>query len=205
MRRIARLRPKLRPEWITQLPPRTVRLRLTLLYGALFLISGAVLLTITYVLVRNAAGVSVLLRDGKPAQRISVGAAAHLLSQAGHQLPAEVRQLRDQALRDHADVLHQLLIQSAIALGLMTIVSIGLGWLVAGRVLRPLRTMTATTRRISERNLHERLAIDGPRDELRDLADTVDGLLARLETAFGAQKRFVANAAHELRTPLTLL
>jgi signal transduction histidine kinase len=205
MRRLARLRPTLRPEWITQLPPRTVRLRLTLLYGALFLISGAVLLTITYVLVRNAAGVSVLLRDGKPAHRISVGAAAHLLSQAGHQLPAEVRQLRDQALRDHADVLHQLLIQSAIALGLMTIVSIGLGWLVAGRVLRPLRTMTATTRRISERNLHERLAIDGPRDELRDLADTVDGLLARLEAAFGAQKRFVANAAHELRTPMTLL
>jgi signal transduction histidine kinase len=84
------------------------------------------------------------------------------------------------------------------------VVSIALGWLVAGRVLRPLRAMTATTRQISERNLHERLALSGPRDELKDLADTVDDLLARLETAFGAQQRFVANAAHELRTPLTL-
>ena len=86
----------------------------------------------------------------------------------------------------------------------MTVVSIALGWLVAGRVLSPLRAMTATTRQISERNLHERLALPGPRDELKDLADTIDGLLARLEAAFGAQQRFVANAAHELRTPLTL-
>ena len=86
----------------------------------------------------------------------------------------------------------------------MAVISIALGWLVAGRVLRPLRAMTATTRQISERNLHERLALAGPRDELKDLADTVDGLLGRLEAAFGAQQRFVANAAHELRTPLTL-
>ncbi|MGH2871661.1 MAG: sensor histidine kinase, partial [Solirubrobacteraceae bacterium] len=82
--------------------------------------------------------------------------------------------------------------------------SIALGWLVAGRVLRPLRAMTATARQISERNLHERLAIDGPRDELKDLADTLDGLLERLQVAFDAQRRFVANASHELRTPLTL-
>jgi signal transduction histidine kinase len=106
--------------------------------------------------------------------------------------------------QSHAADLHQLLVQSGIALAIMTMVSIALGWLVAGRVLRPLREMTATARQISERNLHERLALSGPRDELKDLADTVDGLLARLETAFGAQQRFVANAAHELRTPLTL-
>jgi len=81
---------------------------------------------------------------------------------------------------------------------------VALGWLVAGRVLRPLQAMTAATRRISERNLHERLALPGPRDELKDLADTIDGLLARLQSAFGAQQRFAANAAHELRTPLTL-
>src|SRR4030081_3675198 len=86
----------------------------------------------------------------------------------------------------------------------MTAVSIALGWLVAGRVLRPLRAMTATTRQISERNLNQRLALSGPRDELKDLADTVDGLLARLEAHVGEQQRFAANASHELRTPLAI-
>jgi two-component system sensor histidine kinase VanS len=89
-------------------------------------------------------------------------------------------------------------------LAIMTVVSIALGWLVAGRVLRPLRAMTATTRQISERNLNERLALSGPRDELKDLADTIDGLLARLEAHVAEQQRFAANASHELRTPLSL-
>jgi signal transduction histidine kinase len=100
---------------------------------------------------------------------------------------------------------HNLLVVSAIALGIMAFVSIGLGWLMAGRVLRPLRAMTATTRQISEENLHERLALRGPDDELKDLGDTIDGLLGRLETAFEAQRRFVANASHELRTPLAMM
>jgi hypothetical protein len=87
----------------------------------------------------------------------------------------------------------------------MAIVSILLGWLVAGRVLAPLRTITATAERISERNLGERLAMTGPRDELRMLAETIDRLLERLEAAFEAQRRFVANASHELRTPLATM
>ena len=91
-----------------------------------------------------------------------------------------------------------------VVLALMTVVSIALGYLIAGRVLRPLRAMTATTRQISERNLNERLALAGPRDELKDLADTIDGLLARLETHVAEQQRFAANASHELRTPLAL-
>jgi signal transduction histidine kinase len=99
--------------------------------------------------------------------------------------------------------LHQLIIESALALALMAILSTALGWVVAGRVLRPLRTMTMATQEISEENLNRRLAMGGPRDELRQLADTVDGLLARLEGAFDAQRQFVANASHELRTPLT--
>jgi signal transduction histidine kinase len=82
--------------------------------------------------------------------------------------------------------------------------SVLFGWLVAGRVLRPLRVMTDATRRISERNLHERLGLAGPDDELKDLGDTIDDLLARLEAAFDSQRRFVANASHELRTPLML-
>jgi signal transduction histidine kinase len=94
-------------------------------------------------------------------------------------------------------------VESAIALAIMAVISTALGWVVAGRVLRPLRTMTAATQAISAANLNERLAMPGPRDELRQLADTIDGLLGRLEGAFEAQRRFVANASHELRTPLT--
>ena len=101
--------------------------------------------------------------------------------------------------------LHQLEIESAIALGIMALFSGLLGWLVAGRVLRPLRTITATAQEISDTNLHRRLDLPGPRDELRTLADTIDGLLARLEAAFESQRRFVANASHELRTPLTTM
>ena len=86
----------------------------------------------------------------------------------------------------------------------MALASIGLGWVMAGRALRPVRTMSSRARGISERNLHERLALEGPDDELKELADTFDGLLARLESAFESQRRFVANASHELRTPITL-
>ena len=97
-----------------------------------------------------------------------------------------------------------LLTRSGIALGIMAIISIGLGWLVAGRALRPVRTMSARARSISEHNLHKRLALKGPNDELKELADTFDDLLARLESAFESQRQFVANASHELRTPITL-
>ena len=90
-------------------------------------------------------------------------------------------------------------------MGFMAVVSGVLGWVMAGRVLAPVRTITATAERISDTNLHERLAMPGPKDELRVLADTIDGLLERLETAFEAQRRFVANASHELRTPLAMM
>ncbi|HEV8167036.1 MAG TPA: HAMP domain-containing protein, partial [Actinomycetota bacterium] len=200
-----RLPDLLRPHGLPHLPLRTVRLRLTALYGALFAASGAVLLAITHLLVRST-GYLVLVRNGT-AERLETPGAGRGLG-TSDQIPPQLRgiaqQLRDQAARQHAADLQQLLVQSGIALAIMVVISIALGWLVAGRVLRPLRTMTATVRQISARNLHQRLAVDGPRDELKDLADTVDGLLGRLETALDAQKRFVANAAHELRTPRTL-
>ncbi len=100
--------------------------------------------------------------------------------------------------------LSTLLTRSGLALGIMALASIGLGWVMAGRALRPVRTMSSRARGISERNLHERLALDGPDDELKELANTFDGLLGRLESAFESQRRFVANASHELRTPITL-
>ena len=106
--------------------------------------------------------------------------------------------------QQYASDLHQLLIGSSIALAVTTIIAVVLGWLLARRVLRPLRTITNTTRGISEDNLHQRLALPGPRDELTDLGDTIDELLGRMQAAFEAQKSFVANASHELRTPLTL-
>jgi signal transduction histidine kinase len=182
-------------------PPRwTVRLRLTLLYGGLFLASGAALLTITYLLVRNSTGTVVKTPAHVPGAFTKTIPAAS--SVAGHP-PAGLDLAAKQ--RAHAEELRQLLIQSGVALAIMTVASIALGWVVAGRVLRPLRTMTTTTRRISEHNLSERLALEGPDDELKELADTIDGLLARLDAAFQAHRMFVANASHELRTPLAMM
>lgn len=97
----------------------------------------------------------------------------------------------------------QILIICAIVLVGIALAAAAIGWMIAGRVLRPLSTITAAARRIAASNLHERLALRGPDDELRELADTLDNLLARLEASFDAQRRFAANASHELRTPLT--
>jgi signal transduction histidine kinase len=96
-----------------------------------------------------------------------------------------------------------LLVESGIALAIMALLAAGLGWVIAGRALRPLRAITATAREISASNLHRRLALTGPNDELRQLGHTFDALLERLETAFSAQRQFAANVSHELRTPLT--
>jgi signal transduction histidine kinase len=103
------------------------------------------------------------------------------------------------------ETLHNLLVSSLLALAAMTLTSAGLGWLMAGRVLRPLHAITGAARRASEDNLGERIALTGPDDELKRLADTFDAMLGRLDGAFAAQKRFVADASHELRTPLTLM
>ena len=104
----------------------------------------------------------------------------------------------------HRFDLHTLLTQSGIALAVMAALAFALGWLVAGRVLRPVRTITAAARAISATSLHERLTVTGPNDEFSELAGTLNDLLARLEASFTAQRHFVANASHELRTPLTL-
>ena len=101
--------------------------------------------------------------------------------------------------------LHDLLLFSLLGLGVMTLVSGGLGWVMAGRVLRPVSTITEAARRASERHLGERLGLQGPRDELKSLADTFDEMLERLDVAFAGQRRFIADASHELRTPLTVM
>jgi signal transduction histidine kinase len=180
-----------------RLPGRTVRLRLTLVYGGLFLVSGVALLFVTYLLLTNR------IFGDEPVFQTSYGGGPGPMPTAAGGPTTHINQ-------GGADRLQQLLILSGIALVIMLVVSIAAGWLMAGRVLRPLRTITATTRQISQANLHQRLAITGPDDELKDLADTIDGLLSRLDAAFDAQqdaldaqRRFVANASHELRGPLT--
>jgi signal transduction histidine kinase len=174
----------------------SVRLRLTTLYGLLFVASGALLLGIAGTATFSRTGESVKAPTGPPP--------LPALSRA----EAQIRHLQAQlaaATQAHAAISHTLIAASGLALGVMGVLSIGLGWLMAGRALRPVREMTSAAQRISEYNLSERLAVPGPQDELKELGDTIDGLLARLETAFSAQRRFVANASHELRTPLATM
>ena len=237
------------------LPRRTVRLRLTVLYGALFLASGAALLAITYFFVdasttnafieHNKNGttiaglqISAPVPVGKGAVGLQQNSSGHgsghstpslsqpggtpdpgrgasgaVLTGAGGGVDKRLRLTPKQMVKQTQEFMalayaynardrRQLLIESGIALGIMAGVSVLLGWLVAGRVLRPLRTITATARDISASNLHERLDLNGPDDELKELGDTIDGLLERLEASFRSQRQFVANASHELRTPL---
>ncbi len=190
-----------------------MRLRLTLLYGGLILLSGAALLVITYELVAHSNVPTVISLRGNEASGTAGTAGtggfsvSTCLPSAGSvPTPAQVSEcaayLSALPAKQRAAELNQLLAVSGIGLAILTVASIGLGWLVAGRALRPVRTIIAATRRISATSLHERLALAGPDDELRELGDTFDGLLGRLEAAFGAQRQFVANASHELRTPL---
>lgn len=167
----------------------TVRLKLTALYGALFLAVGALLLAITYGLFAR----QLKLAGPKPPE------IPNLPSR-----PEGIDGLQEALAQQRADALRELLTQSLIALTLVAGIAVALGWVVAGRVLRPLRDITATAQRLSTHNLDQRIAMSGPRDELKELADTFDAMLGRLAAAFEAQRRFVANASHELRTPLTV-
>jgi signal transduction histidine kinase len=97
-----------------------------------------------------------------------------------------------------------MLVVSGVMAAVMTVIAGIIGWLVAGAALRPLRDITATARRVADRSLHERIGLTGPKDEIRDLADTLDAMLERLDRSFDSQRRFIANASHELRTPLTI-
>ena len=171
------------------------------------MLSGALLLAI-------ASGVAVGRSSVEAASPAPNGPAAPPVGSALdrahaqiHRMQAVINQLQSQQNTQpgQQQLSHVLLPAALIALAIMTVVSLLLGWVVAGRALRPVREMTAAAQRISEKNLDERLAVQGPKDELKELGDTIDGLLERLEAAFKAQRRFVANASHELRTPLTTM
>jgi signal transduction histidine kinase len=231
--RDVRLPHRLRLPRNVRLPRYTVRLRLTLMYGCVFLVCGAGLLAITYVLVRNSKSSDLYFKGLKggsvgavttaggegagpgpqtrgqlpePLPRLQLPNGAEVVPspQQIEELRKQGEALRVQARHQHDAELNNLLAESGIALAIMAVVSMGLGWLLAGRALRPLQTIANAARAISASNLHERLALRGPDDELRELGDTIDGLLARLEASFRSQRQFVANASHELRTPLTV-
>lgn len=191
-----------------RLPRRTVRLRLTLWYGCLFLPSGTALLGITYGLVVRATGGIVfagydgnygIVTPGSPHHVNDVGnstTAGIGPPLSAHQAQLLAQRSQAQALHQHGAELHALLVQSGIALAIMAACSIALGWFLAGRALRPVRTIITSARRISATSLHERLALAGPQEELRELGDIIDALLTRLEASFQAQRQFIANASH---------
>jgi signal transduction histidine kinase len=188
--------------------PRRMRTRLAVFYAVLFLLAGAALLALTYTL---AAAVLVPAARA-PEKAITAAQLAQLgrckLAPATPVLDAKCNHLVSiigggSAAR--GDALAALRIASVIGLFILAIAASGLGWLASGRALRPVRAITEAARRASELQLGQRLALKGPDDELRQLADTFDVMLERLDAAFTSQKRFVANAAHELRTPLTAM
>ncbi len=190
--------------------PRRMRSRLAIFYAILFLLAGVVLLALTYTLAATlllpGAGPPPKLKLLTPQERAllpvckPLPASASLLAQCNHLIDAI-----GAGDKTRGDALAALRIASAIGLGILAIAAAGLGWLASGRALRPMRSITEAARQASELRLGQRLALTGPDDELKQLADTFDVMLERLDAAFTSQKRFVANAAHELRTPLTVM
>ena len=201
------------------IPQLSIRLRLTLWYGGLFLLAGTVLLGLNFALVaRNFPSDGADLRENverrfdlDPGELrgevfFVVERPATPGQSVGPRRGVAATPLFNSVISHiKTDTLQQIVWQSGVALGLMAVLSIGFGWFVAGRMLRPVEEIAATARRISEASLEERIALGGPSDELKDLADQFDAMLDRLQTAFEAQREFVANASHELRTPLTII
>ncbi len=188
--------------------PRRMRTRLAVFYAVLFLLAGAALLALTYalaaaVLVPSAGSSEKALTSTQLALlgRCKISPATPVLDAKCNHLVAVLG--GGSAARGSA--LAGLRIASVVGLFILAIAAVGLGWLASGRALRPVRAITEAARRASELQLGQRLALKGPDDELRQLADTFDVMLERLDAAFTSQKRFVANAAHELRTPLTAM
>ncbi|MEU2759524.1 MULTISPECIES: HAMP domain-containing sensor histidine kinase [unclassified Streptomyces] len=195
-----------RPSWprrlldASKLPHSTIRTRIALVYGGVFLVLGTALL----------ATVNLASRAGTETEARAIASTAVVVVPPGYTVdgPFVARGFTGSPtayeLTDHVSEAagEQLLNWSFAALLVMTAGAVGVGWWIAGRVLRPVHAMTAKARRLSEKTLHERIASSGPDDELKELGDTLDALLGRLERAFDSQRRFIANASHELRTPL---
>jgi signal transduction histidine kinase len=185
----------------------TIRVRLTVVYGGLFFLAGAVMLLATYLLVKQSLDArGVRITPPAAMERIPEVIRARFDPEALARVLEDIE--RDQR-QFRSDTLNAVLTRGSLALGFVGVVAVAFGWLVADRVLRPLHQITETAGRIAGagpagRGLHERLALAGPRDEITKLADTFDSMLERLDRSFDGQRRFVANASHELRTPLAI-
>jgi signal transduction histidine kinase len=183
----------------------TIRVRLTLLYAGAFLLAGAVLVGLLYFFMAQALDRQLATRF-----RISDEQFGNLtaVETGSPRLVVLREELQVQFQQDRDHTLNTVLVASLIALAVVGVIAGGFGWFVAGQVLQPLQEITATARRVAvagaDRSLHERIALTGPNDEIKDLADTFDAMLERLDHAFNSQRRFVANASHELRTPLAI-
>jgi signal transduction histidine kinase len=179
----------------------SIRLRLALVYAAALVATCTVLVGLNYALLYRSLYTNI---HGPSPEAI-----ASAMAEAGYDPQTDekvvfLQQEQAKIARLRADTLLSTAGASAIGLAVAGLVGLGISWLIAGRMLRPLRSLTAATRRISQDRLHERIALDGPQDELKELADTFDEMVARLEASFNSQRRFVADAAHELRTPLAI-
>ena len=195
---------------LRRLWPQKVRTRLTLIYAAPFLVAGLAVFGLALFVLQK------IILPTNPAGALPATKLGGAVAQACQEYTRTSTRLCEQAyaayyagtvagMQAQQNTLAKLLGYWALGLGVMTVASGGLGWYISGRLLRPVREITATARRASEQHLGERLALAGPRDELKELADTFDDMLERLDAAFAAQRRFVANASHELRTPLTVM
>ncbi|MET9359688.1 HAMP domain-containing sensor histidine kinase [Streptomyces sp. NPDC006632] len=191
---------------IRRLLPATERARLTALYGLLLLLAGCVLVAVIYVFVqygldnRIGSAFTGVVPGGRSSASPVAPPPADLVpsERAGKYARTQVVQVVA------ATTLNRLLTVSGIALAVFAVLSLFLAWWMAGRVLRPVGLITATARKLSGENLHQRIDLKGPPGELKQLADTFDQMLGRIEQLVGAQRRFAANAAHELRTPLAV-
>lgn len=177
-----------------------IRTRLTVLYaGALFL-AGVLLIGLIYFYLEQSL-------DHRPGAALQATIRDFAEQRGGRSFPRLdnlLTMVTNQAEQQRQALMHGMLRWSLTALVVVSVLACGAGWLLAGRALRPLQDVTATARRVAGRSLHERIALHGPDDEIRELADTFDAMLERLDRAFDSQRRFVANASHELRTPLTI-
>lgn len=178
---------------------RTIRARLTLTYAALFLITGAVLIALMYVMLSSALEPPPKPKDDyqNSGKHVEYGMPGNE-DQWQDQLESAKGEQRDEALR-------LVKITAIIALGVASLGALGVGWVFAGRMLQPVREITAHAHKASESTLDRRINLQGPNDELKVLADTIDDMLGRLEQSFESQKRFAAQASHELRTPLAIM
>jgi signal transduction histidine kinase len=190
----------------------SARSRLTLLYTSLFATGGATLVVVTYLLVAHT-----LDNTTSTSPSVDVKSKIGQCVDAAQAQGASFEAARDRctslfakgvqagASAQASTTLHHLLAYSLVSLAGVALLAAATGWILAGRILRPVHRLTAAARAASEQNLSQRIALQGPHDELRELADTFDGMLERLDRAFASQRQFIANASHELRTPLTVM